>query len=199
MKKLMLLTVFTVLGMSNVDAQGFGFGIKAGLNFASVDFDQNISDINGRTTFHVGAMVDLDISEKFSIQGEVLWSLQGYNVDALFFDDNENIENVEITTKLDYINVPILAKYEFTEGLSALVGPQIGFLIEANSEFNDIDIALSDGFNSTDISGAVGLMYEIDNGLNVGARYTFGLSDILDSDNADAKNYVVQLSVGYFF
>lgn len=176
--------------------QELRFGAKAGLNLASVNIE---GESGGRASFHVGGVVDFGITDEFSIMPEVLFSSQGFKADIQATDGQQAIQTVETNWKLNYINIPILGKYEIVEGLSAHLGPQVGLLLSADVEANGQDADVKDSFKGIDFSGAFGAAYELDNGLNFSARYTLGLSNILDDDNAEAKNNVFLLSVGYFF
>ena len=183
MKKFLLLAVLTVLGFTNVNAQEIKFGAKGGLNFASISGD-NTKGIDVVTSFNFGVLSEIPISEKFSFQPELMYSGQGYS-----FNDN--------TIALSYLNIPLMGKYYLTKGLSIEAGPQIGFLLAAKNEKIDV----KDSFNTFDFGVNFGLGYKLDNGLNFGARYNLGLTDINNLDNSSSKdkNGVFQLSVGYFF
>lgn len=183
MKKILLLAVVTVLGFTNVNAQEIKFGAKGGLNFASVSGD-NTEGIDGVTSLNFGVLSEIPISDKFSFQPELMYSGQGYSF-------NEN------TIALSYLNLPLMGKYYITKGLSVEAGPQIGFLFSAKNEETDV----KDSFNSFDFGVNFGLGYKLENGLNFGARYNLGLTDINNLDNSSSKNKngVFQLSVGYFF
>ena len=125
MKKLLLTAVFAVLTIASINAQEFG--AKAGVNFASLNGDE---DFDGRTSFFVGGVVEFEISESFSLQPELLYSSQGAK--SSFSEEGFDIES---TIKLDYLNIPIMAKYYVTEGFSIEAGPQIGFLLSAKAEY----------------------------------------------------------------
>lgn len=183
MKKILLLAVVTVLGFTNVNAQETKFGAKGGLNFASVSGD-NTEGIDVVTSLNFGVLSEIPISDKFSFQPELMYSGQGYSF-------NEN------TIALSYLNLPLMGKYYITKGLSVEAGPQIGFLFSAKNEETDV----KDSFNSFDFGVNFGLGYKLENGLNFGARYNLGLTDINNLDNSSSKNKngVFQLSVGYFF
>ncbi len=88
--------------MISVNAQEVKFGVKAGVNFASLGADAE--DVKARTSIHFGAMAEFMLSDKFSIQPELVYSAQGTK-----FDDSD-----DLVTKLDYLNLPILAKYYFS-------------------------------------------------------------------------------------
>ncbi|MEO6174508.1 MAG: porin family protein [Flavobacterium circumlabens] len=183
MKKFLVLAVVTVLGFTNVNAQKIKFGAKGGLNFASVSGD-NTEGIDVVTSFNFGVVSEIPVSDKFSFQPELMYSGQGYS-----FNDN--------TIALNYLNIPLMGKYYLTKGLSLEAGPQIGFLLSAKNDKTDV----KDSFNTFDFGVNFGLGYKLDNGLNFGARYNLGLTDINNLDNSSSKNKngVFQLSVGYFF
>ena len=102
--------------------------------------------------------------------------------------------NFESVTKLDYINIPLMAKLYLTDGLSIEAGPQIGFLISAKDEFDDVTTTnvsgdsttetdsgtddIKDIVNGIDFGANLGLGYRLENGLLFGARYNLGLSNI---------------------
>jgi hypothetical protein len=183
MKKFLLLAVVTVLGFTNVNAQEIKFGAKGGLNFASISGD-NIKGNDVVTAFNFGVLSEIPISDKFSFQPELMYSGQGYS-----FNNN--------TIALSYLNIPLMGKYYLTKGLSIEAGPQIGFLLSAKNEKTDV----KDSFNTFDFGVNFGLGYKLDNGLNFGARYNLGLTDInnLEGSSSKNKNGVFQLSIGYSF
>jgi hypothetical protein len=119
----------------------------------------------------------------------------------------------EVKAKLNYINIPLMAKFYMAEGLSIEAGPQIGFLVSAKGEyeysetFNGVTESGSEEADLEDISNVdfgvnFGLGYKLDSGLNFGARYNLGLSNVNDYEGSDAdkvNNRVIQVSVGFMF
>ncbi|AWG20132.1 hypothetical protein FFWV33_00655 [Flavobacterium faecale] len=183
MKKILTLAILTVLGFTNVTAQKIKFGIKGGLNFANISGD-NTKDASTVTAFNFGVLSEIPLSDKFSFQPELLYSGQGYSLN-------------DKTIALGYLNVPLMGKYYVSKGFSVEAGPQIGYLLSAKNESLDIKNSLK----TVDFGVNFGLGYKLENGLNFGARYNMGVSNINKSDySADKiKNGVLQLSVGYFF
>ena len=152
------------------NAQDIKFGFKGGVNFATVNGDA-FDNIDGRTGYHIGAVVQLSIADKFAIQPELLYSAQG-------LDDLD----------IDYLNLPVLAKLKFAKIFSVEAGPQFGFIV--NDDFSTIVDE-----KEFDLSGAVGAGVEF--GPVFGQlRYNFGLTDVID--NLDSKNSTFQISVGYY-
>lgn len=187
MKKI-LLTAFAVAAFGVAQAQEeMSFGAKAGLNIANLGGD---AETDGSLMgFHVGGVAEFPISENFSVQPEVLYSMQGAKYEFL---------GEEADLKLSYINVPILAKYYIMEGLSLEVGPQVGFLMSAKAEDEDV----KDGYKSIDFGLNGGVGYKTEMGLFFQARYYAGLSSINEEvDGMDYKetNNVISFSVGYKF
>ena len=79
MKKGLLLLILMGLGFTNVNAQKFKFGAKAGVNISTIKGD-NEDAYGNVTSVNIGFQGELPISEKFSFQPEMLFSGQGFIV-----------------------------------------------------------------------------------------------------------------------
>ena len=191
MKKLFIITAIVLFGFTNVNAQDINFGAKAGVNFATITGD-DVDSFDSRTAFHVGFVAEIVISETFSFQPELLYSAQG----ADWSEDG-----FEGTTKVDYLNVPLMAKFYVGEGFSLEAGPQVGFLLSAKDvEDGEEDFDLKDYIKGIDFGVNLGVGYKMEGGLNFGARYNLGLSDANDTEvDSKIKNSVIQAYVGFFF
>lgn len=184
MKNTFYLTLALILCLSSLNAQDFHFGAKAGVNFANVTGD-DVEEASIRTGFHLGAVAHIGISDRFGIQPELIYSQQGSK------DDEFNV-----TLKIDYVNLPILADITVAEGLSIQAGPQFGFNINSEAEDDDGNTADLD-INDFDLGAAFGAQFLLDSGLFFQARYGLGLSDI--ADDISVKNSNISVSIGYFF
>lgn len=189
MKKLFLFAVLFIFTLTTTHAQDISFGIKAGVNFSSVTGD-NVDELDGRTSLHAGGVVNIGISELFAVQPEVLFSAQGATTSE---------EGIDATVKLDYINIPIMADFTVAEGFSLQGGPQIGFNMTSEVEWEDETEELED-IESLDLGLGIGAQYRLPMGLFFQARYVIGMSDI-SSDDSDDKNQnsVLSISAGWFF
>lgn len=180
MKKLFIVAILLIAGSSSMNAQGLDFGVKAGANFAKLDGDG--IDGDNLTSFHVGALLELNIFENFSLQPEVMYSSQGTKVEGA--DD----------FKLDYISIPVLAKfYLISDKLSLEAGPQFSFLVN-DSAPDIIDQYKAETF---DFAAVGGVAFDVTNNIFLQARYVAGLTDT--SKEAKVTNQVIQLSVGLKF
>ncbi|MFD0975301.1 porin family protein [Salinimicrobium gaetbulicola] len=185
------------------------FGAKAGVNFATVD-GEDTGNIDGKTGFHLGLVAEIPISNSFAFQPEILYSSQGAKSKV-----SDTYMNVNFSTKedltFDYINIPLLAKYAITPGLSLHAGPQVGFLVNAKDEYEYVINGekesgtedMKDEIKNFDFAIAAGLSYKLEMGIFFNARYNAGLSNIIDDDGSsedyNIHNNVFQLSVGFMF
>ena len=184
MKKLIILTLFLVAGISQSNAQIVKFGLKAGPNFANVDGGPGGINYNSRTSFHAGLAVEIHPVGNFAIQPELLYSSQGAEVDG-FGDFN-----------LDYISVPVMAKYYILSDLLSLeVGPQFSFLVNDAESVDELGDTFENEKFDFAVAGGVGV--NITKSFFAQARYTIGLTEV--SKEAEITNSVFQLSVGYMF
>ena len=192
MKKLLLSIAILASGLT-INAQEIKFGAKAGLNISNFSGD-DVENNDARTSFHIGAVAEIEISDKFSVQPELIYSAQGSTTSDL---------GVDITAAVDYLNVPVMAKYYVAERFSLEAGPQIGFLMsakmKAESGGDSEEIDVKDDLKSIDFGINFGAGYKLENGLNFSARYNLGLSDIAEESDSSVKNGVFQVSVGYSF
>lgn len=180
MKKILFTAIIMIIGSTAINAQSFNFGAKAGINFASLSGDD--VDFDGRTSLHLGVLAEFMLSEQFGIQPEILYSAQGASEE-------------DFSLQLDYISIPVMAKYYVLEGLSIEAGPQFAFNINSKEKFEDETSDLED-VESIDFGAGLGLGYKLSN-IFFQARYVKGFSEIIE--DVDAKNSVLQLSVGYMF
>lgn len=186
MKKQLILAFLLFAGAFTVQAQFLRFGVKAGPNFANFNGGVDGIDYKARTSFHAGAVVQLKIFENFALQPELLYSSQGADVEGVG-DFN-----------LDYISVPVMARfYVISDRLSIDAGPQFSFLVD-DAELVFDEVTDEDADTETfDFAVAGGVTAFVTKGLFVSGRYSIGLTEA--SKDAEVKNAVFQVSVGYLF
>ena len=207
MKNLLFILTIVLFGLTNIIAQNIKYGSKIGVNIANITGNET-DDLNTKTSLHAGAVAEIMISDEFSFQAELLYSAQGAKSDY-----SETLNDVTFrytSVKLEYINVPLLAKFYIVEGLSLEAGPQVGFLITADREFEKTNNGetekgekdILDEIIGIDFGLDFGLAYKLESGVFLAARYNLGLSNINDvkgSDELKNQNRVIQVSAGYFF
>jgi len=188
-----LFTLLTIIVMSQVQAQGLDFGIKAGLNYANVS---GIEDFNQRQGISAGLFAGARLGDKLGFQIDALYSQQGAEVD-------QSISQVISEFNLDYISIPIVLKYYLTENVNIHAGPQLGILLnEETNVFNQTISAVE--ANTADWLGTIGVGLDLPLGLRAEARYSFGLSRVNGSvslpdfdDLSNSRTQMTTLSIGY--
>ena len=110
---------------------------------------------------------------------------------------------VEVTSKTDYVNIPIMANIYVVQGLALKFGIQPAFNVNAtyttSTQGMDISVSLSDfgvEVKTFDFAIPVGLSYEFGNFV-VDGRYNIGVTKMVEDD--DSKNSVFQFTLGYKF
>lgn len=180
-------SLLTVHAQKSKREEGTKLGIKGGLNVSNLSGD--IKDVAIRTSIHLGLLAEIIVTDKFSIQPELMYSGQGATVTSTGGG----------RLKYDYVNLPVLAKFPVANGLSFEAGPQLGFLVSAKYKTNDSNDKIEDT-KTLDFGLGGGLEYELKNGVIFQARYNLGLTNINSaSDNFRVSNNVIQASVGYLF
>lgn len=162
-------------------------GIKAGANFADLDAVSFKTEM--RTGFHFGAILEVKLPGSFALQPELMYSSQGAKV------DQAAIEEIQY----DYITVPVLLKYYLLKDvLNVEIGPQFSFLVNDKVESNFLGTNFDASDSSTfDFAAIGGVGVDLGDHIFLQGRYVFGLTEA--SANADIKNKVIQISVGYKF
>ncbi len=166
---LILSTAFTLYGQA-------GFGIKGGVNFANI----NIDEASSKTGYHFGVFADIPLGERFAIQPEVLFSTQGAKI-------------ADTEVDFGYVNIPILLRLKLLSILNVHAGPQIGIVTKAEGGGEDI----KENVKNADFSVAFGAGVSLPLGLEAGARYNLGISDINDSGVEFGQHRVFQIYVGW--
>ncbi len=172
---------------------------KLGLNIASMTDSE---DTDARIAFAVGAEAEYQATDMLSFSAGALYSQQGIKSPS---------SEVNVTIKMDYINIPILANVYVAKGFAVKLGLQPGFLINdkakvssngASAEMDLTAVLQAEGIavkvNSFDLSLPVGVSYEFSN-IQVDARYNWGLTKAITAPNETTKHSVFQFTVGYKF
>ena len=192
-------TVFLILPVS---AHAQQFGVKGGINFASLTPEEDEDPDDSRRLGPAGgAWIRIPSSTRLSFQVEGLFSEKGvkFKAPALGLDAAD--------VRLRYLEVPALARFDFgaSGGTHAFVvgGAAPAFKLAAHAtaegggrkDTRNID----DDIYGFDVGLVGGLGVEVGRAL-IEARYTHGLRHINTDDNGDEdriKNRVFSVMVGF--
>lgn len=211
MKKLMMIAAMMLMSMGAFAQNEVGqvtLKPMVGMNLASLTKGD---DTKMRVGMAAGVEAEFGLTEYLGLSAGVLYSMQGVKSDGAltfnFFDTFVNFKG-KSTVKLDYINVPIVAKAYLAKGLAVNVGIQPGFCVSKKIKVEgtataggknisvDEDEKIDNGVKAFDFSIPLGLSYEYDDFV-IDARYNWGVTKVFE--NGDSKNSVIQFTLGYKF
>lgn len=163
------------------------FGLRGGVIISKQDFEStNVTeDPQSKLGADLGLTISIPIGGGFfMVQPEIHWMQKGYKID----DAGGTLG--EVTSTLNYLEIPILARVNFGGSLKlfAFAGPSVGYLLSGTYEDNNGKSDPTDYLDEIEYSGHIGLGVGIGT-FEVDLRYIAGLTDIADSANlSDVKN-----------
>ncbi len=202
MKKFAIPALLILILISESRAQSpVEVGIRGGVNLANlgnVDFDTRV-----RTGILAGIYADISLPVlPFDLETGVYFSQKGSE-----FDESD----VELTFKLDYIEVPVLVKLPFGNLPQLkpyfIAGPYVEFNVNAeveNEGRNDVfTVDLDDETEFFNFGAMVGVGSDLDIGLitlNFQGRFGLGLRDVFNDQFSDGeKHQVFSILAGFSF
>lgn len=190
MKKLIFTISAIIIIAIGASAQNAQWGVKGGLNLAS---EANGNGETGtRIGVHIGFFREFRLSNRVDIQPELLYSMQG---------GTYTISSINVTEKLDYINLPVMFKFYVSKNRkwSVDAGPQIGYIINAKATGGGrtVNVYDSDHLNKIEAAIALGTSYKLNDKFDLGIKFVGGITKIMD--NQELTNMVVQLGAAYRF
>lgn len=184
MKKLLSITSALALTICFANAQSFSIGARAGLNLAKQTISGSgvTASVDSRTSFILGGYATIMFNDKMGLQPELFYSGTG-------------AKQGSAVEKINYLTLPVFFRYNVTDNVHFLAGPQLGFLVSAK---DDTGADIKDQVNSTDFGIVPGI--GVDFGpFNAGLRYSVGLSNIAKDATGGftVKNNIFQIVAGY--
>lgn len=163
---------------------------KVGLNIS------NVTDGGDKPRFGLvfGAELECMVSKIVGISSGAFYSQQGYRTNV-----ETGYGKAHCTLQLDYINFPILLNAHVGKGFTIKLGVQPALKINSSvkaSMKNASATERTDGLRSYDVSVPIGVSYEHKN-VVFDARYNYSFTTL--AKGAEAKNSVLQVTVGYKF
>ena len=197
MKKIILSAITVVFTLGIASAQFINFGVKAGVNFSNLKFD-DIQDIeaNARiynlTTdesfmgFHVGLMTRINITSAY-IQPELYLNTAGANVYIEEVVSGTNIESVR-QIKYNKIDLPVMVGYKFGP-VRINAGPVASVVLSQDSEIGDIIPELETLSKSATFGYQAGAGLDLFEFLTIDYRFEGGLSKWGDKFSVGGTDY----------
>jgi len=173
-----LLLTCTVKAQDASHENGSRLGLKAGINIANLAA-QDVTANNAIPGFNGGVFLKVALPHHFAFQPELLFSTQGAELEY-----NNDYVTGSATYHLNYLQVPLLGVYNFTQNVNVQAGIYLASLLSANikngSNANSINFEeemSKSNFQSLDYGFIAGVGGDIDR-ISFGARYIYGASNI---------------------
>ncbi len=204
MKKFLLLicAFLPVISFAQPGPLDVNIGIKAGMNFTKI---QGSTWTGGyRSGILAGAFGSVGV-KKIAGQIEALVSTTTFSGKGSSFKDAGLLLNASDSSSQGsfsgtYLHVPVLLNLKMFGNASIQLGPQFSSLLSINDKDKILNTSTATVFNTSDISGVVGIQLKLPKKLNAGIRYTFGLSDQNISSTGESwKLSNIQIHLGFSF
>lgn len=209
-RPLCIITLILVLLAGQALAGPLGKGIKAGISYSKVTND-NVGDSDHKMGVAAGISISYDLLPGITLQPELLYVQQGGRWDINILDGGTIVGNGELTWKLNYLQVPVLARVNLPvvgAFLPTLIaGPALSIKTASTYETEQGGSLVSSGdlddLASTDLSLIVGVGFKVGAGpagIVVDARYNLGSTNLNDTDaDVTINNRGFQVLAGFQF
>ena len=180
------------LGSLHAQAKDLQFGLKGGLG--SSDISGSSGAKTARVGLQVGGVLTQKISDNFSMQYEAIYSQKGIAQTAAF----SGVE-MKAETNIDYLEIPVLAKYKVMDKVSIYGGGYAGLALSKKLKITVSSVSgeadLGNQANDLDYGLILGGQMRITDKIIVDARYNLGLTKVLKS--GDNKNSTISIAATY--
>ena len=173
-------------------------GFQGGLNLNDLESDEgpggeDLEDTKFRAGFNLGVMADVALSEQFSFQPSLIYTSKGTSINNEILQDSDYGR-----LKLNYLEVPLLFNYSFTDQFSGFAGPYFAYglggvtKIKFDGEKEEIDYKTIGGeidaseyfsveeeyFNSVDYGLNFGVGFNLSESATIRLGYSLGLNNL---------------------
>ena len=226
MKKIFAMAVLVIASVTILKGQNLHFGAVTGLNIADLS---NLPPLPANATaipkanmilgYHFGAMADYRINNHFFLDASLLYTTCGTKLTAdipatsstnTYYSYTSTAFTTANTYNLAYLQLPLMAKYKFSNGINIFAGPYIGYLMSSKENLdaysyttsvtNNLivppfnfpvtytnNVAASSKnidtlTNKFDFGLALGAGYQMANGLGINLKYSLGLSTVYKAE-----------------
>lgn len=152
---------------SNLFSQTFGGGFFGGLSASQLDGDNWGGYHKAGLTF--GTYTNIILNQFVDAQLEIRYVQKGSSSNS---EENE----VFYLSKLNYVEIPLLLKYNFLDKFSANIGLAAGYLQKATEDKDGIgDLPADPEFNQFEFSGLAGIEYRFYRNFYFNVRFNYSL------------------------
>lgn len=143
-------------------------GVVLGLGFSDLSSNNLLlTQANPSLSFNINARFSLQKTEVFGITMEPGFIRKGYSF-------NGYVGNIKI--QFNYVQLPILIDLSPSEKITLFVGPEVGYLLSAQSKSGGTSSEITANYNRIELSGIVGVRYQVAENIDIGLRVNRGIT-----------------------
>ena len=201
MKKLLIIAI-GVLTAGAVHAQNVSFGIKGGGNLSNIiKTGDNDFKTEYKPGLHAGLTMEIGLGKAFAFAPELMFSQKGYKANRF---------GGTLTQTTNWIEIPVLAKFQAGPGVNIFLGPQVSFLTQTTNKFEGAFGSVqrttiendSDRFRKSIAGGVIGAGFDITPKIGISARYALDFQKNNENGTTETpefRNQVIQAGLGFKF
>jgi outer membrane protein OmpA-like peptidoglycan-associated protein len=164
-------------------------GVLAGANYSRFNEEKSsLFDPKWKFGPAGGIYLNLPLSDEFSVEPQVLYSLMGSKATINGVKDS-------IKQQLGYISIPLLFKFHIAKPVSLNFGPQLDLLLNAKEKVSGEKN--KEAFRTTDVALTGGFELFPQSKLSFYARYIHGIKNVLKGVSPEYSNQAIQAGVKY--
>lgn len=176
--KLTLTIGLILMTIISLKAQNLEFGVKSGLGIANIHIT-NLPDSETNSDIF-SPTISYSINGTLNYKSEGLWGFSlepGLIKKGWISNKGDNNEN---KIGLKYLQLPVLSDFYLSDKLYFSIGPEINYLLNAKNKSSYGTEKIADLNRKLELSGIVGGTYKIIDNLDIGIRYSHGLTQTSD-------------------
>ncbi|WP_261512934.1 porin family protein [Chryseobacterium paludis] len=150
-------------------------------------------NLDPKSFFYAGGLVEYPLSPKVALQGELLYTQIGGKMskEAVPIPDSRviNFENTRYNLRFSQIQVPVSIKYSIIPQFSASVGMNIAFNLSSKvkTTFLGTDLYDYEGIKTLNLYPFLGAEYKFNKKFFVDAQYNFNFTKINTANGLPVK------------
>lgn len=168
MKNAILFIVVVMIGFTSFSQSKTSFGLRSGINVSKL----SNTNLESKTSFYIGALVHIKLSEVYVLQPELGYSGQGGQTR---FANEKDVD-------IHYISLAFANKFFVkNSGFHFIIAPGLDFDAD-DSLINLVNRSEGNDVTFIDFNMGIGMGAEFKNGLGIEARYKQGLIDVFSGN-----------------
>lgn len=175
--KILVIAIFTFFWVLNSKAQNISYGITygGGISISNAFYTSDYTPIDPFfspiISFNVDGFIEYKLSKSWALSAEAGFIRKGSKNSGF----NRIMET--IVFRLNYIHIPIMAKFYATKWLSFSIGPEFAYLLNSKENLTFYSRGVTDFRDDAfEISALIAMNFSISRKFDLGLKYNHGLT-----------------------